>query len=246
MPGLAKLTLVESKIFLSDPASVFFGLTFPPLLLVVLGSIPAFRQPIPDLGGQRVIDLYLPIVTAVMIWALALNAAPSYLASYRERGVLRRLATTPVRPAGMLAAQLGVNLMMAAAEVVALLVIGTVAFHITLPRQPVGFALAFLLTAGAMLGIGLVIAAVAPTGRSAGPIGSFVLFPLMFFAGLWLPREAMPAVLRRVSDFTPLGAGVQSLQDAANGHWPHPLALAVLAGYLAVTGLVAARTFRWQ
>ncbi|HSV65655.1 MAG TPA: ABC transporter permease [Mycobacteriales bacterium] len=244
--GLAKLTKVESKIFLRDPASVFFGLAFPSLLLIVLGSIPAFRQPNQDLGGQRTIDVYLPIVVAMAIGILALSALPTYLASYREKGVLRRLATTPVQPSGLLAAQLAVNLLMAVGEILLLFVIGTVAFHTPLPRNVIAFVLAFLLSAAAMLGIGLIIAALAPSSRAAGMIGSLVYFPMLFFAGMWLPRDLMPAVLRRISDYTPLGSGVQSLQDAANGHWPHLLALAVLAGYVAVTGLVAARTFRWE
>jgi ABC-2 type transport system permease protein len=45
MPALRKLTLVEVKLFLRDPMAAFFALAFPPLLVVILGSIPAFREP---------------------------------------------------------------------------------------------------------------------------------------------------------------------------------------------------------
>jgi ABC-2 type transport system permease protein len=68
---------------------------------------------------------------------------------------------------------------------------------------------------------------------------------MMFLAGLYFPREVMPAVLRRIGDFTPLGAGVQALQDAT-GAWPRPLHLAVLAAFAIAACLAAAKLFRWE
>jgi ABC-2 type transport system permease protein len=96
------------------------------------------------------------------------------------------------------------------------------------------------------LAIGLTIAALAPSGRAANAIGTLLFFPMMLFAGLWIPRAAMPANLREISDYMPLGAGVQALQDAIAGVWPHPLQLAVLAAYIVVFGIIASKVFRWQ
>jgi ABC-2 type transport system permease protein len=56
----------------------------------------------------------------------------------------------------------------------------------------------------------------------------------------------MPEVLRRISDLTPLGAGVQSLTDAAAGQWPQLLHVAVMLGWTLLTGGLAARYFRWE
>ena len=47
--------------------------------------------------------------------------------------------------------------------------------------------------------MGLLIAAVAPTQTVAGVMGSVLLYPLMFFAGLWTPRETtLDALLQRL------------------------------------------------
>src|SRR5947199_10476650 len=106
MNPLAKLTLTEVRLYFREPLAVFFALAFPPLLLVILGSVPAFREHNKDLGGARLVDLYTPIVIALAIATLALTGLPQLLATYREKGILRRMGTTPVPPIVVLAAQL--------------------------------------------------------------------------------------------------------------------------------------------
>jgi ABC-2 type transport system permease protein len=128
----------------------------------------------------------------------------------------------------VLVAQLVNSLLVALASVVLVLAIGRIAFDVPLPRQFGGFLIALVLTAAALLAIGLFIAAVAPNAKAGNAIGVILFFPVMFFAGLWVPREAMPKALRQIADFTPLGAGERALHDATMGSWPHATSLAVL------------------
>src|SRR6266536_3009343 len=44
--------------------------------------------------------------------------------------------------------------------------------------------------------------------------------PLLFFGGLWFPRERMPPVLQHISEWSPLGASVHALQDSMQGTFP--------------------------
>jgi ABC-2 type transport system permease protein len=246
MNALTKLVLTETRLFFREPVAVFFVLLFPVLLLVILGSVPSFRQPSADLGGARVIDLYAPIVIALSIAMLALSSLPQMLATYREKGILRRMATTPVRPVFMLGAQLLMCTALSVVTTAVVLVVGRIVFDVALPQQVAGYLLAYVLSAVATLAIGLLIAALAPSGKGAGAIGTILFFPVLLFAGLWFPRASMPAVMRRVSDFTPLGAGVQSLQDAASGAWPQLLHVAVMLAWTIGAGALAARVFRWE
>ena len=246
MHTLSRLTLTEVKLFLREPAAVFFMVVFPPVLLVVFGLIPSFRQPNPDLGGVRMISVYTPIVIAMALALMALSALPQMFATYREKGILRRMRTTPVRPAFLLGAQLLMCTIVSAIVLVVLLAIGRVAFDVALPTQAAGYLLSYVLAVVSMLSIGLLLASLAPSARGAGAIGSVLFFPMAFFAGLWAPREVLPEVLRRTSDFPPLGAGVQSLTDAAAGHWPQPLHVAVMLGWTLLAGGLAARYFRWE
>jgi ABC-2 type transport system permease protein len=244
--ALRRLTLTEAKLFVRERAGIIWGIGFPLILLVIFGNIPSFRQPSKDLGGLTYLEAYVPILIAFVIAILSISAMPAILAGYRERGVLRRMATTPVGPSRVLAAQLIMNLVLAVGTLILILGVAWLAFGVRLPRQPGGFAIAAVFTLAALLALGLFVAAVAPSGRGANAIGALLFFPMMFFAGLWLPRAAMPPVLRDISDFTPLGAAVQALQDSAQGHWPHPLDLAVMACYALVFGVAAARLFRWE
>ncbi|HEY7432779.1 MAG TPA: ABC transporter permease [Streptosporangiaceae bacterium] len=241
-----KLTASEFRLFLREKAAVFWGLAFPLVLLIIFGSIPAFKKPDKDLGGLTLLQAYVPILLALVLAMLAMQALPTILSGYRERGVLRRLATTPVGPARLLGAQLSVYAAVTVVSSILVLAVARIAYGVPLPSQVAGFVLAFALGLAALLGIGLIIAAVARSQRAAQPIGAILFFPMMFFAGLWLPIDAMPTALADISRYTPLGATVQALQDASTGQWPHPMQLLVLAGYAIVFAAAAVKWFRWE
>ena len=248
MQGLAKLTKIEAKVlFLRDPVVLLVALAVPLGILLVFG-LPGFaRDPAPELGGQRPIDTVLPSVAlAISVGVLAISALPGYLAIYREKGILRRLSTTPASPAMLLAAQVAVNLAMATLALALVLAVGATWLGMAMPASVGWFAVAFLLGTAALFAVGLVIAAVAPTARAANAIGMLVFFPSLFFAGVWLPKHLMPDLLSRVGDLTPLGAFRESVQDAWVGTTPEPVHLAALAVVAVVAGVAAAKLFRWE
>jgi ABC-2 type transport system permease protein len=129
---------------------------------------------------------------------------------------------------------------------VVVLAIARLGFAVPLPGLIPAYLLMYVLATVSMLSIGLLIASLVRSGRGAGAVGSVLFFPVLFFAGLWVPREAMADWLRTISDFTPLGAGVQSLSDAAAGSWPQLLHVAVMIGWTVVAGTVSAKIFRWE
>jgi ABC-2 type transport system permease protein len=171
---------------------------------------------------------------------------PQALATYREQGILRRLSTTPVPPAWVLGAQLVVNVALVVVAMLLLEVVGAVVFGIAAPKSPGALVLATLLSIAAIFAIGLVIAALARGATMAGAIGGALFFPLLFFGGLWLPRAAMPIVLRDVSNLTPLGAAADAIQSALHTGFPPVTSLLVLAAYAVGFSALAVRFFRWE
>ncbi len=239
-----RLLATEAKLFLREPLPLLWGVLFPLILTIAMGL--AGDRHDKHLGGISLVDAYVPVTMAMVIAILSGQVLPVILASYREKGILRRLSTTPVRPLALLGADIVVNIAVVVTAVVVIAVVGSVAFDAHLPSQGFGFVLTLALTAIAMLALGALVASVAPTTRISQGIGTLLFFPMMFFAGLWVPRQQMSSGLRHVSDFTPLGAATGAIQDTMHGHWPGVAHLAVLALYAIVLSLAASRLFRWE
>ena len=232
------LTMTEAKLLVREPLALFWGLVFPMALLAVMGLSSS------DIGGVPLVTIYEPIVIAFVGVVFGVQGIPVQVAGYRERRILRRLATTPAGPVRVVAAQLIVSLVVVLAATAGVLAVGPLGFGVPLPRQLAGFVLVATASATAMLALGLLIGAVAPTARSAGAAGTVLFFPLMYFAGLWTPQLS-PAT-RHIGQYTPLGAGAQALRDAMAGGWPHPAALLVLGAWTLACAGLAVRVFRWE
>ncbi|HVT67319.1 MAG TPA: ABC transporter permease, partial [Trebonia sp.] len=184
--ALRGLVRTEARLLAREPVALLWGAAFPMVLLAVMGEFS--HGPEKSLGGFSLVASYEPVLIAFSLATFALQGLPAVLAGYRERGILRRLNATPVGAARLLAAQLTVNLSVALAATVGILVVGAAGFGVPLPRQAAGFCLALVLAAAAMLALGLVIASLARTSRVAGAVGTMLFLPLMFFAGLWIPQ----------------------------------------------------------
>lgn len=247
VPGRAwrKLTFTELKLLLRTPAALFWGIGFPLAGLIVIGLIPGTGKPVKAFGGASVLQTYLPIIITFMVVITGVQFLPVTLVTYRERGILRRMFTTPVTPRALLSAQLALVLGVQIATAALIVILAVGAFGASI-GQPLAFIVAFLLMAAAASTLGLLVSAISSTSKAANAVGGVLFFVLLFFSGLWLPRAEMPGPLRGVSDGTPMGAAVQAIQDAAAGHWASGLYFGVLAAWVIVCGVLAVRLFRWE
>jgi ABC-2 type transport system permease protein len=244
--AFGKLLQNEGRYAWRVPVGLIFGVAVPALVLVIMGSIPDAKRPVTSLGGLTVFGVYFPVLIALALGVLALLCLPGHLADYRQQGILRRMSTTPVPPAWMLAAQVIIYLALAVVALTIVVAAGMAGFGLGAPREPGGFTLALLLTFAAMFAIGLWIAAIARSVNAAVVIGNLLFFPMLFFAGLYYPRQSMPPMLRDIGDWTPLGASVQALEDSMRGVFPATQSLLVLAAWAVVFGVLAVRFFRWE
>jgi ABC-2 type transport system permease protein len=244
---IRQLTITELKLNLRDWSTTGFGVVLPVALLLALGSIPGVDEPDPAIGGLRGIDTWVPSLSFTLALAmLAWFVLPVVLSTYRERGVLRRFATTPARPAALLAAQLLANLTMLAVAVVAVFVVGPFAVGLGAPRNLAGFALVLCTGTLALFGIGLLMASVIPNQRTAQGIMWLVFAPSAFLAGVYVPIQFLPDWVARIGDFTPLAAFRTAIEDVWVGDGPRPLHVVVLVVAAVLGWLGAARFFRTE
>ncbi|HET9187618.1 MAG TPA: ABC transporter ATP-binding protein/permease [Acidothermaceae bacterium] len=241
-----RLVGTEWRLAVRNPAGLVWGMGLPLLLLILFASLPGTTKPDKNFNGLSFFQIYLPVLVALSLALLSLVALPLPLTSYRELGVLRRMRTTPVPPSWLLGAQLVLNLVMLAFVSVLVIVGGGLSSGAHLPRQVPGFLLSLVLGTVTMFAIGLWVASIARTQRAAGAIGGALLYPMMFFAGVWVPQQVMPSWLRDVSQLTGLGAAVEAMQSSIEGNFPSAIPLLVMVVWTAAFSWFAVRMFRWE
>ena len=241
----------QARLYLREPANVFFGLFFPPLLLLAIGlAIPGMRDPISEgplaPAGIRPVDLYMTSVLALAVATVALTTYPQAFAIYREKGVLRRLRTTPMPAWRLLVAEITVNLVVLVVGVAASLVVAFGVFDVEVPRQPWVVLVALVLGATSLMALGSLVTALAPNTGAASAMGMSLYFPMLFFGGVWVSVALMPATLQTIATYVPLGAVAQALNEGWFGDGIPLLQLGVSVAWTAVLVPLAARFFRWE
>ena len=246
MTGFSRLTLVEGKLFLREKAALLGVFGLPVALVIGFGLIPGFSDPQKGLSDQIGTEYIAALGVAIVLASLGLTGVPMVLGQYRERGVLRRLGVTPVRPLTLLLADLTVWAAAALLSVALVIAVVRIAFHVPAPVEAGWFILSVVLGIASLFAVGLLAAAVAPSARGSAGIGWLLFFPNMFLAGIYFPTEEMSATMRQIGNFTPLGSAVHAVRDSWMGIDPRPEYLGIMAAWALVAGALAARFFRWE
>ena len=196
MKSFLKMTWMEAKLFLREPIGAFFTLVFPLMMLFLFGSIYG-NKPTPMFGGQGTIDISVPAYTAMIIATTGLMSITITMATYREKGVLRRLRTTPVSPLVVLAAQVIVVFVMTCLGMVLLIVAGKLVYHVRFEGNAFSVLAGFVLSSLSFFAIGFILAGLMPTARTAQVVGMVLLYPMLFLSGAGFPPNCCPKPFRR-------------------------------------------------
>ncbi len=247
MKSLLKMTWVEAKLFFREPVGAFFTLILPLLFLFLFGSMYG-NKPVAQFGGQGTIDISIPSYTAMIIATSGLMSITITMAAYREKGVLRRLRTTPVSPLVVLGAQVIVVFAMTCLGMLLLIVAGKLVYHIRFEGNALSVLGGFVLSCLSFFALGFILAGVIPTARTAQIVGLVLLYPMLFLSGAGYPRELLPEAIRKVSAFLPLTYVVNLLRGLWIGEaWgKHLLDIGVLVGVLVLGIIISVKTFRWE
>ena len=238
------LLVAETKLLFRDPITWLAAIALPTAILLIFGSIFGPMKPDPNLGGLRFIDVFVPSLIVISVGTLGIQTLPDRLATYRDKGVLRRLSTTPAHPLRLLGAQLVIYSVASAIALLLLVVVARIAFDVPLPGQPLWYLAAFAVGMGSLFAIGLLIAALAPSSRAATAVAIPTFFVVMLLGGVYVPRVFLPEPMVRIGEFTP--PGVQGLQDAWMGTTPQLAPILGMAMVAVLIGFVAVRRFRWE
>jgi len=151
----------------------------------------------------RFIEFFVPGIIAMAVMTSCLSGALNTNAELRQKGILRKLSTTPITRIDWLLSNMLYQIILAAASTTAILLVAYTAFDVRL-HIDVWLPVYVVLAVFTFVGIGMLLTPFAKEAESASAVGNAVLFPMMFLSGTFFPVEMMPGFLQVVARGLPL------------------------------------------
>ena len=248
MKSLTKMIWMEGRLFLREPASAFFTLIFPLMMLFIFGTIYSNVPAEPGPGGREAIGSLIPAFVSMVIGITGMMATTITLATYRENGILRRLRTTSVSPLVIMITQITVVFFMTALGTLLLIAAGRLVYQVHFDGNVLSIMGGFVLGCLSFFGIGFILAGLLPNARTAQIIAMVLVYPMLIFSGAAWPRELMPAAIDKISEFVPLTYVVNLLSGLWSGDaWSmHIIDIILLLVMLLAGVLISTKLFRWE
>ncbi len=233
----------EQLSFWRNPQSAFFTFVFPVVIITIFGALFRSGSGSSYFYGLSALQYYVPSIAALSVLSSCYSQLAIVLAQRRQDGILKRVRATPL-PAWVYFLGLLTHCIMVSAVDVALIVgIGSL-FSVPFPTHWAAIALALVLGAASFCALGVAVASLIRNSEAAPAVVQFVLFPLLFISGTYMPIHS--DLLNRISGALPVRPFNEALLGPFAQHtgfeWGH---LGVLLAWGAVGALVAVRRFRW-
>lgn len=234
-------------IFRRNPAASFFTVILPLIFLVIFTSI--FGNEELD-NGAKVATVYVPgILTLAIASATLVNPAIT-MTTRRERGMLKRVRSTPIPPWVFVLSQALSGFVIAAIMTVIITVIGRLLYGVSLQFETLpNLIISLLIGAMSFSAIGLALTTIIPTEDAAPAVTNAIMLPLYFISGVFVPADQTPGWVDTVGNLFPVAHLNQALQESYNPFaesaawpWNHWL---VIAAWGLVGAVVTMKTFRW-
>ena len=232
---------LERKMFWRNSSAAFFGVVLPLLLLVIFGAVFA--------GDHKNLDVIVPGIAGLSVMSATFISLAYNLTTLRERGILKRLRGTPLPPSAYIAGLAANAVANAALQVAIVILVGRLAFGVAWPAD--WGSLAVFAVAGvvcfALLGVAL--AHVIPNPESAPAYVNAVFLPQILLAGVFYDAHDAPGAVHDIAQVLPLTHLVDGLSGAmihGTGVADHLDALAILALWAVLGGVLAIRGFSWE
>lgn len=252
MSGLALVAhqfRYDQKTFWRNPASVFFTVAFPVILLLIFATV--FGDETVDVGGGiETTTYYVPAIVTLSVISATMQSLAMSLVIAREDGRLKRGRGTPMPPWVFTAGRVGNSIVVALLMLVLIAALGRLAYGVDVPweRLP-AIVLALVVGAAAFCCLGIALTAAIPSQDAAAPIVNALLLPLYFLSGVFIPDDQLPSGVIHFADLFPVRHFFEAFFGAyvpADGgsafEWGN---LAVVAAWGVAGLLIAVRAFRW-
>jgi ABC-2 type transport system permease protein len=197
----------------------------------------------------RYIEFLLPGLIALSVMQMSVFSVAFVFTQYKEKGVLKRLLATPMKPIQFVAANAITRLIVSVVQAAIFIIMGLILFKVHVVGSYALLLLVVVMGALMFLGLGFTISGFAKTVETVPAIANLVVFPMLFLGGTFIAISNMPPWLQAIAKFLPLtyfsgalrdimtkGAGVAEI-------WPNLLGMLIWGTVLIYLATV---TFRFQ
>lgn len=175
-----------------------------------------------DSHNLRYIEFLLPGLIAMSVMQMAVFSVAFVFTQYKEKGVLKRLAATPMQPWQFVSANAITRLMISVVQAAIFIAMGLILFKVHIQGSYALLALCVVLGALMFLGLGFTISGLAKTVDSVPVFANLVVFPMLFLGGTFFPITSMPGWLQSVAKFLPLtylSTAMRDVMTKGSGFW---------------------------
>lgn len=238
----------DQKVFWRNPASVFFTVAFPVVLLLIFATVFG-DQTVDVRGGIETTAYYVPAIITLAVISATMQSLAMSLVIAREEGRLKRGRGTPMPPWVFIAGRVGNSCVVALMMLVLIAAIGRILYGVAIPwSQLPQVVFTLLVGAAAFCCLGIALTAAIPSQDAAAPIVNALLLPLYFLSGVFIPDDQLPSGVIHFADAFPIRHFFQAFFDAYESggggglDWAN---IAVLVAWGVAGLLLAIRYFRW-
>lgn len=211
----------DLRAFLRNRQSRFFTLALPVLFLVIFASVFGGKHDTVAVAGGNIDTsvYYVPGIVALGIIAAAFVNLVISVTAQREAGALKRRRATPIPAAAIIAGRAMTAVVVAIAITSILLTIGWTRFGAHVPaRTAPALVVTVVLGAVAFCSLGYALTSVIRNEDAAQPVTQFILLPLYFISGIFVPSVSLPHWLVEVANVFPVRCLASALLIAYNPH----------------------------
>ncbi len=198
--------------------------------------------------GSRYIDFLIPGLLGMNLMNSGMWGIGFALVDMRQRKLLKRFVATPMRRSDFLLALTSSRLVLMVIEIVLLLSLGVLVFHMRVLGSLLSILLLATIGAIAFGGLGLLTASRAQKIESVSGLMNLVMMPMWIFSGVFFSAERFPAILQPFIKALPLTALNDALRATILQGAPlesQTGRLLILIAWGGLSFVLALRWFRW-
>ncbi|MEV6525227.1 ABC transporter permease [Longispora sp. NPDC051575] len=245
---------LEIKQFLRSRESVVFTLAFPIIMVTIFSLIYPGELD----SGVRYSQYIVTGMIAAGLLATGFQGLGMQIPMERDKGVLKRLAGTPMPKASYFLGKILMVLAIGAICTALLLVYAVLFVGVTLPTDPakwLTFAWVFVLGITGCTLLGIAASSLVSTGRGASAVVTPIALVFQFISGVYFVFTSLPGWMQQVAALFPLKWMCQGMRSVflpeaqaafePAGSWELGRVALVLVAWVVIGLGLCMLTFRW-